>query len=336
MRTHGLESRNDKWTLNLNLIETAVASFFTPSSQKPPEKITWQERAPAEDAPNSLVVGKYQPVKDSAKDQPKIGGDIKRHKIAAFDFVSWTSAPPRARLLTCHATIRTQLLYRRLQERSLQPMPTIGSGGIRLFLPLCGNCTWKMGTWKQYGALKAACRSSLHSFRVVVLSNQGGISLKPDTKAPKSNVSKLSSFKTKVLAVFGQLDIPISIYAATGKDMYRKPRTGMWVELLEDYGISPDDLDIDNSLFVGDAGGRDAFNGHPKDFSCSDRCVFYTSTRGLYNVYRNSLTRGRNFAHNVGIKFLTPEEYFLGEAPRPFTRTFDPNEYIKVSADEST
>ena len=49
---------------------------------------------------------------------------------------------------------------------------------------------------------------------------------------------------------------------------------------------------------------------------------------------RHALTRSSNFAHNVGIKFYTPEEYFLGEAPRPFTRTFDPNEYIKLSADE--
>ena len=107
------------------------------------------------------------------------------------------------------------------------------------------------------------------SYRVVVISNQGGISLKSDTKAPKS---KLGSFKTKVSAVFNQLDIPISIYAATEKDMYRKPRTGMWSELLEDYDLHmPGDLDLENCIFVGDAGGRNASAGNPKDFSCSDR-----------------------------------------------------------------
>lgn len=31
---------------------------------------------------------------------------------------------------------------------------------------------------------------------------------------------------------------------------------------------------------------------------------------------------------NVGIKFLTPEEYFLDEEPKPFVRDFDPARYL--------
>lgn len=113
------------------------------------------------------------------------------------------------------------------------------------------------------------------SYRVVIISNQGGIALRADanSKAPKANhTTKLASFKVKVSTVFNQLDIPISIYAATAKDVYRKPRTGMWKELLEDYDVhTPGDLDLENSIFVGDAGGRIAHGGKPKDFSCSDR-----------------------------------------------------------------
>ena len=115
------------------------------------------------------------------------------------------------------------------------------------------------------------------SYRVVIISNQGGIALGAETnpKVPKANhTTRLASFKTKVSTVMNQLDIPISIYAATSKDIYRKPRTGMWKELLEDYNIhTPGDIDLKNSIFVGDAGGRIARGGKPKDFSCSDRQV---------------------------------------------------------------
>lgn len=144
-------------------------------------------------------------------------------------------------------------------------------------------------------------------YRIVIISNQGGISLKGEPKGPKS---KITSFKTKASAVFAQLGLPISIYAATEKDIFRKPRTGMWTELLADFEIhKPGDLDIENSIFVGDAAGRHAVGKIPKDFSCSDR----------------------NFADNVGLKFYTPEEFFLGEAPRPFTRTFEPSAYLEDS-----
>lgn len=60
-------------------------SFFTPTSQKPPEKMQWQERGAHEDSPKSLLVGKYVPVKVDDAD----ANDKKRRKVAAFDFVSW-------------------------------------------------------------------------------------------------------------------------------------------------------------------------------------------------------------------------------------------------------
>jgi hypothetical protein len=50
-----------------------------------------------------------------------------------------------------------------------------------------------------------------------------------------------------------------------------------------------------------------------------------------------SLTKDRNFADNVGITFHTPEEFFLHEQPREFTRAFDPSEYLPdFSAAEGT
>ena len=65
--------------------ETAVASFFTPTSKKAPEKIIWQERAPNDGTSNSLIVGKYVPTNDSSS---VVSTKDKRWKVAAFDFVS--------------------------------------------------------------------------------------------------------------------------------------------------------------------------------------------------------------------------------------------------------
>lgn len=79
----------------------------------------------------------------------------------------------------------------------------------------------------------------------------------------------------------------------------------MWQEMCKDYGLDQSSIDLQNSIFVGDAGGRKAYlkggKAVPKDFSCSDR----------------------NLAENIGIPFKTPEEFFLGENPRDFARDFD-------------
>lgn len=144
-------------------------------------------------------------------------------------------------------------------------------------------------------------------YHVVIFTNQGGLTLHPDpkSKAPKTAKNRVPAFKQKCGAVLSQLDIPITLYAATGKDIYRKPRPGMWTEMKKDYGLAESDIDRENSVFVGDAGGRKAevkgANAAAKDFSCSDR----------------------NLAHNIDIKYQTPEEYFLGEEPRDFARDFD-------------
>ncbi|RKF51411.1 Bifunctional polynucleotide phosphatase/kinase [Golovinomyces cichoracearum] len=164
--------------------------------------------------------------------------------------------------------------------------------------------------WKWWHPSVPAKLQKLHledDFLVAIISNQAGLSLKTDSD-PKS---KLSQFKRKVSDIFKQLNIPLIIYAATEKDFYRKPRTGIWTELLRDYGLedSVERLSLEDSIFVGDAAGRQAYQNNLKDFSCCDR----------------------NFAENVGIRFATPEEYFLGEKARPFVYPFRPSDYIQES-----
>lgn len=109
-------------------------------------------------------------------------------------------------------------------------------------------------------------------YYVVILSNQGGINLKPDVKSQKLSEKRLGAFKKKMTFVLGRLDFPISIFAATAKDLYRKPCVGMWNMLIkEDQLRHREGIDLESSFFVGDAGGRKAEAKLKRDISCSDR-----------------------------------------------------------------
>ena len=144
-------------------------------------------------------------------------------------------------------------------------------------------------------------------YLLAIISNQGAISLKDDPKKLQTDSLSLKNFKDQVSSMLRQLDLPMSVYAATGQDNYRKPRTGMWRELLEDYDIEGEGLVVvDGSFFVGDAAGREKTATRTKDHSCSDR----------------------DLAANIGIAFKTPEEYFRDEPPESFTRPLDPADYL--------
>jgi bifunctional polynucleotide phosphatase/kinase len=121
---------------------------------------------------------------------------------------------------------------------------------------------------------------SLHDegYMLVIITNQNGISLRNAVSGPKINkTDRFTQFKQKSAAVFNSLNLPISIYAATERDKYRKPGTGIWEEFLKDQNLATKDVDLKSSIFVGDAGGRQADQANGKiikaDFSCSDRSV---------------------------------------------------------------
>ena len=62
------------------------------------------------------------------------------------------------------------------------------------------------------------------------MSNQKTISVQKELKAGRSDSKSLATFKEKVSTIMRQLDIPLSVYAATEHDENRKPRLGMWRE----------------------------------------------------------------------------------------------------------
>lgn len=163
-------------------------------------------------------------------------------------------------------------------------------------------------------------------YLLAIVSNQAGFKLDPQSQTAKQDRAKVSIFKEKVSAVMRNLDLPISLYAATRHDLYRKPRTGMWDALLKDQGLSTKDLDVGGSIFVGDAAGRIAEGKITKDFSCSDRYV--CKLRCHSNPNADHAPKYRDLAANIGIRFNTPEEFFLEEAPRTFVRSLEPGKFL--------
>ncbi|KAI8638071.1 polynucleotide kinase 3 phosphatase-domain-containing protein [Parasitella parasitica] len=134
-------------------------------------------------------------------------------------------------------------------------------------------------------------------YKIVIFSNQNGLNSDKKTKG----------FQFKIEAILNQVSSPVLVMAATKKDKYRKPMTGMWEWLEQNNG----DVSIDKSqsFYVGDAAGRD--DGwkprYKKDHSCGDR----------------------KFADNVNIAFYTPEEFFLKEPKAKFQwRGFNAKQHI--------
>lgn len=100
----------------------------------------------------------------------------------------------------------------------------------------------------------------------------------------------LQAWQGKAASILKELNIPTTLYAATAFDNLRKPRTGMWDEILEDYDLTPDTVDMKESFFVGDAAGRIAVPGTKikEDFSDSDRQAPSTLLMPLHTYMQHS------------------------------------------------
>lgn len=98
-------------------------------------------------------------------------------------------------------------------------------------------------------------------FRVVIISNQGGIA---------KGTTKIDAIKTKIQNFSKFFGIEMSAMFATDEDGYRKPFIGMWKYILDVLNAKTP-VSTTESLMVGDAAGRPERGGIKKDFSDSDR-----------------------------------------------------------------
>nr|XP_045608307.1 uncharacterized protein F21D5.5-like [Procambarus clarkii] len=130
-------------------------------------------------------------------------------------------------------------------------------------------------------------------YKIVFFTNQAGIATGKHTVAGVQN---------KISNIINKLGVPVQVFVSTGKSKYRKPAIGMW-NFFKNNANGGVDVDINESMYIGDAAGRPAQGSKKKDFSYSDRL----------------------FALNIGIKFFTPEEHFLGAKTQTFNMPdFDP------------
>ncbi|XP_066602863.1 uncharacterized protein F21D5.5 [Prorops nasuta] len=125
-------------------------------------------------------------------------------------------------------------------------------------------------------------------YKIVIFTNQSNIG---------SGKTKVSDFKTKIENIVKKINVPIQVFVASKRNLYRKPLPGMWNTLvnLKNGGLS---IDKANSFYIGDAAGREKnwAPGKKKDHSLADRLL----------------------AINIDIKFETPEEHFLGHKKAPY------------------
>ena len=84
------------------------------------------------------------------------------------------------------------------------------------------------------------------------------------------------------------MNIPIAIFISSQKNKYSKPYTGIWNIINLAYKKYKKTLNVKTSMYIGNLAGRLNYQHKKLDYSCADRA----------------------FAHNIGLKFSTPERIF--------------------------
>lgn len=164
---------------------------------------------------------------------------------------------------------------------------------------------WKLKNNSLPGKIKRLVNDE--GYRFVVISNQKGISTK---QVPLQEVQQ------RFEECLDSIGVPCVVLIAAHDDIYRKPRTGL-LSIFTSECNDEEDIDKNNSFYVGDAAGRKSqIRGVKSDHSAGDIL----------------------FAFNAGLPFLTPEQFISGFKAKPVSpekidnlKVFNPKNYRKMN-----
>ena len=158
-------------------------------------------------------------------------------------------------------------------------------------------------------------------YLIVIFTNQSGMGSGKNFDKPKWRIAM--NDLAKILLSETSDKYYFAVYVAKKHDLYRKPNLGMWdqmkIDLRAEFKLGKKDkLRISKkSFFCGDAAGR-------KKSSIFKKKIYPSSTTGDFS------DTDRKFALNIGIDFVTPEEFYLDDAPKMDYELsgVDPSKYI--------
>lgn len=144
-----------------------------------------------------------------------------------------------------------------------------------------------------------------NDYIIVIFSNQSGMGSRKDFDKPKWR--KAMDDLAKILTSrVDNWQFYFAVYVAKVHDLYRKPNIGMWElmksDLREEFNLNKIPISK-KSFFVGDAAGRISASPFKKR-------IYPSSSKGDFS------DTDRKFALNIGITFLTPEDFLLKDPPK--------------------
>lgn len=185
-------------------------------------------------------------------------------------------------------------------------------------------------------------------FIIVIFTNQGGMSMNKNFDQPKWRQTMDDLVELLTSKIMNK-KYYFATYVSKKHDIYRKPNIGMWNmmkdNLKEEFKIEIENNSIsesDNSMSESDHSMSVEIS--KKSFFCGDAAGRITNSIYKKSIYPTSTKQGdhtdtdRKFAMNIGITFMTPEEFFLGKMPDPEFKLLglNPSEYLKILKTKSS